>query len=1061
MNQTRRPTSNVRLSQDLTLGQAIALGLSAILPVLAIALLGPATGAAGVLTPLALLLATLIVTLNNLGYVELSARTPQPGGAYSLVHDATENPTLSFFTGWCQILAQLGLSALLTQVAAHTLGLLVRETLGVTLPPLLYSAVLLGLVVALNFLRRYKRGRGLLTWLLIALLIALVALVILRLEPAAGGPGPANLPLALTILLAAFAGLESLTDHQQELHSPGHNIPRALLFTPLIAGLLGAGLATVLNAFLRPLPIIPPLVALGDALWAPAGGWVVAALSALFALLALNRTLSSGVHSLYVMSWDSFWPEALGQVHKTERIPTRQIVVVGLLALPLTLVPALTLSQVTSLLYLATLMSVNLALASRPKAAPPERESPERQLTVFALPFHPWIPGLTLAVDVLLLSLWGAPALAWAAGLLLVGGAIYFLYGRRHHSRAHQDLTIFRSSARAWQRESMFRVLVPVANPETAETMLRLAGHLAKAQGGEVLALQVVTVPEPIPIEAGRRRARTEHTLLEQALTLGRDEGLPIKTLTRISRTVAHGILETAADAEVDLILMGWRGPHRTRGGALGGVTAHVLRDASSTVLVMQGEREGLPQRILVPTAGGPHARAATDLALSLAEAWGAEVTLLGVQVGSGTPQQIAATHRRLAETLTELDFERPPQQKVITAAHVVEGIVAEAQAYDMVLLGVSEESLVDQLIFGSVPIQVASRVGSTALIQSARGLTGIWRRRFVQTLRDLLPPLSEEERQVLQDEMGRAARPSVNYSVLIVLSCIIAALGLLLNSPAVVIGAMLVAPLMSPIMAFSMGLILGDLRLIRLSIEAIFKGVAMAIIIAAFIGLLSPLQTITGEMLARSRPTLLDLGVALASGMAGAYALARKDVSAALPGVAIAAALMPPLATVGVSLALGDFGVAGGALLLFITNIAAISLAGGLVFLTLGARPQGWEPQSMKQLRKRLAASMVLLLIIAIPLGVIMGGIVRDAAQERAIEAALSDYLAQEDLHLTALEISQAKRNELLVIATVRAPRQVDHEMVVEIAARLGEQLDRPVELEIVSLPSIRSETP
>jgi uncharacterized hydrophobic protein (TIGR00271 family) len=291
------------------------------------------------------------------------------------------------------------------------------------------------------------------------------------------------------------------------------------------------------------------------------------------------------------------------------------------------------------------------------------------------------------------------------------------------------------------------------------------------------------------------------------------------------------------------------------------------------------------------------------------------------------------------------------------------------------------------------------------------------------------------------------------------VLSCIIAALGLLLNSPAVVIGAMLVAPLMSPIMAFSIGLILGDLRLIRLSSEAIFKGVAMSILIAAFIGLISPLRSITSEMLARSRPTLLDLGVALTSGLAGAYALARKDVSAALPGVAIAAALMPPLATAGLSLALGNFGVAGGAMLLFATNIAAISLAGGLVFLMLGVRPHGWGPESMQQLRRRLAASVALLLIIAIPLGIIMGGIVRDAAQERAIETALDDYLTQEDLHLTALEISPVKRNELLVVATVRTAGQIDHETVVEMATLLGERLDRPVQLEIVSLPTVRSQ--
>jgi uncharacterized hydrophobic protein (TIGR00271 family) len=295
---------------------------------------------------------------------------------------------------------------------------------------------------------------------------------------------------------------------------------------------------------------------------------------------------------------------------------------------------------------------------------------------------------------------------------------------------------------------------------------------------------------------------------------------------------------------------------------------------------------------------------------------------------------------------------------------------------------------------------------------------------------------------------------------VLIVLSSIIAALGLLLNSPAVVIGAMLIAPLMSPIMAFSMGLVLGDLRLIRTSSEAILKGVVIALIIAAFVGVLSPIKATTGEMLARSRPTLLDLSVALASGLAGAYALARKDVGAALPGVAIAASLMPPLADVGLGLAMGDPRVAGGALLLFTANIAAISLAGSLVFALLGARPQQWAPDSRRQVRTRLVASAVMLVIIAVPLGIIFSGIVRDARQERAAEAMFAEYLTGADAQLVDLEADQFG-HDLYIVATVRSAEPIGAEWVDGLARALGDTLDRHVQLDVVVLPVIRSESP
>jgi uncharacterized hydrophobic protein (TIGR00271 family) len=326
-----------------------------------------------------------------------------------------------------------------------------------------------------------------------------------------------------------------------------------------------------------------------------------------------------------------------------------------------------------------------------------------------------------------------------------------------------------------------------------------------------------------------------------------------------------------------------------------------------------------------------------------------------------------------------------------------------------------------------------------------------------MRVLRNTLPILSAEEQLEVQREMGRGARPGIDFFVLIVLSSIIAALGLLLNSPAVVIGAMLVAPMLSPIMALSLGLVLGDLRMIRFSAEAIFKGVAVAIIIAAFIGLLSPIKTITGEMLARGQPTLLDMGVALASGMAGAYAIARKNVSAALPGVAIAAALMPPLTAAGLGISLGDARVAGGAFLLFLTNIAAISLAAGVVFLLLGVHPQSWGAESRRQLRQRLVASFLLLLAIAVPLGIIMAGIVKDAAQKQVTRETITHYLAIEDGQLTSLEIEK-REPDLLVVATVRTTQSFSRETADELAKTLSERLHRPVRLEVVALPVIRS---
>jgi uncharacterized hydrophobic protein (TIGR00271 family) len=1036
----------VRFSRGLSLWRAMSRAMGVILAGVVFVLLGEAATIAGPFTALAILLAALLVVVNNLGYVELDLSVARPGGAYTLVYRGQENAGLAFLTGWVLALSGLGLCGLLARGAAHHLGLLLADLLGLTVP----TGVLgMGLVilVALQSCLGGRIGRRLPFALPLVMLLVILALLGTSRLPSRDYETTYFQPYsAAMLLLTSFVGMEIVTGHQDELRHRAVNLPRALLGAPVLAAGLGAVLVALVGSCSTEMTATP-MVPWGRAIAGTTGQVVMTGVGLVALILSLDQGLTMIVRHLYVMSRDGFWPAALLQTHSKRGMPVGLILLVSLLILPTVWIPVIVLSQVSGLLYLSALMAVNLTLALRP-----------RQTTrgTFALPFHPWVPALTLAIDFLVISLWGSASIAWAVCCLVLGGLVYLAYERRRHLESQEGVTIFRPPAEKRAPEA-FRALVPVTNPATADKLLRTAGRLAQAQDGKVLALQIIVVPEPVPLEAGRRRAQDSRVVLENALALANKESLPIQTMTRIARSVAHGILDAAADEGADIIVLGWSPPTRARAASLGSINDAVLRGAQCDVLVVRGGDVSPPESILVPTAGGPHAHAAARLALLLAETSQSEVTLLCIQSGPATPRQMEENRCLLAETVTKLAAKRPPQQKVVQAPSVVEGIVQEAQQYDLLILGVSEESLLDQIMFGSIPLQIAARVPATILVQAHRGLTGLWIRRLIHTLQDALPILSGEEILEVQQELAQGARPGTDYFVLIVLSCIIATLGLLQSSPAVVIGAMLVAPLMSPIMAFSLGLVRGDLRLIRFAAEATLKGVALAILIAAFVGLLSPLRTITSEMLARTQPNLLDLAVALASGMAGAYALARKEVSAALPGVAIAAALMPPLATAGLGLTLGDARVAGGAFLLFVTNIAAISLAGGIVFLFLGIRPQAWGPESRRRLRQRLFASLLLLLAIALPLGAVMGSIVRDAAQKQAAQEVLAEFAAARGSRLVDLEVTP-READLLIIATLQSAELFDHETVNEVRTVLSGQLGSPVQLEVVILPTIRS---
>lgn len=180
-------------------------------------------------------------------------------------------------------------------------------------------------------------------------------------------------------------------------------------------------------------------------------------------------------------------------------------------------------------------------------------------------------------------------------------------------------------------------------------------------------------------------------------------------------------------------------------------------------------------------------------------------------------------------------------------------------------------------------------------------------------------------------------------FVTLMVLASVIASVGVVVESTAVVIGAMLIAPLMVPLMGTAYGVTMGWMRRTRRSAGIALVGMATAVATGAMVGSVVPRSVdveANAEILARIAPTTLDLAIAVAAGAAGAYALSRSDVSDSLPGVAVAISLVPPLAVAGLSWQQAAWSAGNGAMLLFLTNAVAILLAGGLTFILVGAAP-------------------------------------------------------------------------------------------------------------------------
>jgi uncharacterized hydrophobic protein (TIGR00271 family) len=300
-------------------------------------------------------------------------------------------------------------------------------------------------------------------------------------------------------------------------------------------------------------------------------------------------------------------------------------------------------------------------------------------------------------------------------------------------------------------------------------------------------------------------------------------------------------------------------------------------------------------------------------------------------------------------------------------------------------------------------------------------------------------------DRSLILASVARDARLDKKFLLLIILAAMIATLGLLQSSTAVVIGAMLVSPLMGPIMGVGFGLATLESNLIRRSLVTLAAGMAVAVLVAMLIIWLSPIRDVTPELRARTQPTLLDLGVAVVGGIAGVYAIMRK-LSGVMVGVAIATALVPPLSTVGFGLATGRFDFAVGAALLFLTNTLAIAFAATIV-----ARLNHFGPSLTPQhTAMQVTGIFATLGILSIPLALTLNSLAGEVRARSVVQTELRSLLGESD-RVDSLNVRMESDAVAVdgVVLVDRYAGQLDKQL----AMKIGAELDREVRVNIVQL--------
>lgn len=309
------------------------------------------------------------------------------------------------------------------------------------------------------------------------------------------------------------------------------------------------------------------------------------------------------------------------------------------------------------------------------------------------------------------------------------------------------------------------------------------------------------------------------------------------------------------------------------------------------------------------------------------------------------------------------------------------------------------------------------------------------------------LRSVSRERRTDVLREIHEGSQPTTLYYVLLGLSELIAGFALIINSDATLIGANVVAPLMTPIFGVSLGLMRADFQLLRTALIAEFGGALLGIALCFVLGLMPFMMDPSPALLSQTRPTLIDLMVAALAGFAGVLAIIDERISPALPGVAIATALNPPIAAIGLCLAYGAYDGAWGATLLFLANVLAILVVAAVLFLIAGFVTRE-EIGSLRGLARRFAAAGVGLIVVTVLLTSYLVGMVRDLRTERVINAVLDEELSREPgtalVHIETVRQSDA----IEVLSTVRTPRVLVPDRVKHMEELLRERLGEPVRL-------------
>ncbi len=747
------------------------IGIGAMIGAGIFVLTGIAAGKAGPALIIAFALNGFMAMLTALAYAELGSCFPQAGGGYQWVAEAFPG-RIAFLTGWISWLGNsvacslyvLGFGAYLGEIFRDILmhvfgdGSVLAAMAGHGLFMKAAGVLICATFVYINYRGASETGKAetiatVAKLIILAVFLASGLWALFHKPDWAGAFAPffpkgwGGVFAAMGLTYIAFEGYEIIAQSGEEVRNPRRNIPMAIIISIVVVIPIYCLVAFVCIGAVTP----PP----GETVWQNLGklgelgvveaarqfmigggfiGGLILLIGGLFATVsALNATVYSSSRVSFAMGRDGNLPKAFGSVHEVRRTPHVAVLVSGaLIAFMAVALPITDIAAAAGVMFLTMFTLVNISVIVLRRRRPDLKRS-------FRVPLMPVIPIVAALTSVgLTVALFIESPKAAIVMVAWVGIGLVV-----HRFFAHQQAIERRRKVpvvfeRAPVHAGKYRALVPLARPEHVEDLMLVGSALARHNQGEVAALNVIKVPEILPVEEALRFQEPAEELLDQAQKAAQAHDVPVRGLARAGHHIQRAILDTILEYNVDMTVVGWRGWTGTQDKVMGTVLDPLVHQGHTDLAVVKMVKPLAEVRsILVGITGSPQARLTVHVANAIAALTGAKVDYVHFYPpGEEGPPPIEDVWTANTDPETHINVQM--REAKAPAA----GLIAAAAECDLLILGAAPEGVVNHLFFGAGTREIASQVKCSVIM--VRQYEGRARKAF----REILSPIPEEERR-------------------------------------------------------------------------------------------------------------------------------------------------------------------------------------------------------------------------------------------------------------------------------------------------------------------------